>query len=117
MSVLDQSFTDYVVDLMQVAGPVSARRMFGGHGLFLGGVMIAIVFQRTLYFKVDADTEAVFREQGLQPFCYNRRGAMVALSFFEAPEAVFDDLDAMAQWSGAAYAAARRATTAKKPRR
>ena len=30
------AFVDHVLDLLALTGPVEARRMFGGHGLYVG---------------------------------------------------------------------------------
>ncbi len=44
----EKEFTSYIVDLMQSIGPVSAKRMFGGYGIFLKGVMFAIIVESAL---------------------------------------------------------------------
>ena len=44
----EQDFVDSVISLMQVIGPVSGKRMFGGHGLFLEGLMFALIADHTL---------------------------------------------------------------------
>ena len=35
-------FVEHVLDLLLALGPVKARRMFGGWGFFLEGVMFAL---------------------------------------------------------------------------
>jgi len=37
LSKQESEFAVYVVEQMQPIGPVVAKRMFGGHGLFLDG--------------------------------------------------------------------------------
>ena len=39
----EKEFTSYVVDLMQSIGPVNAKAMFGGYGIFLEGLMFGLV--------------------------------------------------------------------------
>ncbi|MCO8165941.1 TfoX/Sxy family protein [Pseudomonas sp. 21LCFQ010] len=34
----------YIEDIFALFGPVSLRRMFGGHGIFRDGVMFGLVF-------------------------------------------------------------------------
>ena len=114
---LEQEFIDYVLDIMQVVGPVSARRMFGGYGLFLDGLMIALIIRRVLYLKADAFSESDFVSEGLAAFEYHKQGKPYTLSYYEAPEAVFDDLDAMRNWGGKAYSAALRAAAKKADKR
>ncbi|WP_111496368.1 MULTISPECIES: TfoX/Sxy family protein [Marinobacter] len=112
----DAEFTRFVLELMQSVGPVTHRRMFGGAGLFLEGLMIGLIADRALYFKVDSETEAAFVEAGLMPFTYQRAGRDVALSYREAPEEVFDDIDAMRDWGGRAWSAAIRSAARKRRR-
>ena len=84
--------------------------MFGGAGVFIDGLMLALISDDRLYFKVDDALRPRFEAAGLQPFVYQRKtGKPVAMSFWQAPEAVFDDPDALRDWSSAALAAARRA--------
>ena len=47
--------------------------------------------------------------RGLAPFQYARRGKNVNLSYYTAPEEIFDDPDLATQWARLAYGAALRA--------
>ena len=42
-SDVDKEFVSYVVELMQSIGPVRAKGMFGGHGIFLEELMFGLV--------------------------------------------------------------------------
>ena len=100
----EKEFVRYVVELMQSLGPVRSKRMFGGHGIFLEGLMFALVISSTLYLKVDDETLA-----GLGPFSYSKQGKEFSLSYFEAPEETMEDEDEMHAWAGKAYSVALRA--------
>ena len=67
-------FTSYVVELMQSIGFVRPKSMFGGHGIFLEGLMLALVADGVLYLKVDKDTEDEFKARGLEAFTYIKKG-------------------------------------------
>ncbi len=67
MSAAD-SFVERIVASLLPLGPVHARRMFGGWGMFHEGTMFAIVASGRLYLKVDGETEARFTAAGLAPF-------------------------------------------------
>lgn len=101
-------FVAYLVDLMQSVGPVRARRMFGGHGIFLDGLMFALVADATLYLKVDPESVASFQSRGLEPFRYRKKGKTLSMSYYQAPEEVLEDAGAMNAWANLAYAAALR---------
>lgn len=105
---MNSEFEAFVQDQMQGVGPVYAKRMFGGAGLFLNDLMIALIAGNSLYLKVDGQTRSLFECQGLQPFIFERKGKPVAMSYFEAPEEVLEDADAMNRWVSEAYAAALR---------
>jgi len=108
-----QQFCDHAVEMLQGIGPVSARRMFGGHGLFLNGLMFALIADGELYFKVDAQSREAFQELGLEPFVYHKQGKPMALSYFQAPEACLDSSEEMITWGNLAFAAALRASSGK----
>jgi DNA transformation protein len=56
-------FIPFVQELLESWGTVSARRMFGGHGLYHEGLMFAIVMDNRLYLKVDALNRPDFEAQ------------------------------------------------------
>jgi DNA transformation protein and related proteins len=112
----DSAFVSYVVESLQPLGPVRARRMFGGHGIYLDGVMFALIASDQLYLKVDDGNRAAYEAAGLAPFTYSGKGAPVRMSYHEAPGEGFDDPEVLCAWAREAYAAALRVRAAK-PRR
>ena len=102
---------EHIVDLLRRWGPVGVKRMFGGVGLYRGGVMFGLVSDEQVYFKVDEGNAAEYERRGLEPFRYERSGKTVALSYRTVPEEVFDDAEALYAWARAAWEAALRAQT------
>ena len=102
-------FVDFLPEAFAEFGPVTLRRMFGGHGVFHDGLMIGLVADNTLYLKVDAQTIPQFAERGLGPFEYGKAGKRMAMSYYQAPEETLEDPEEMRRWAGLAFAAARRA--------
>lgn len=113
----DSAFIDYLMDQLQWLGPVTGRRMFGGYGVFLEGLMFGVVFGNTLYLKVDKDSQADFEALGLPPFTYPRGNKEIALSYYQTPDEAMDDSEMLLTWANRAYAAAIRcaAEKSKKP--
>jgi DNA transformation protein len=71
--------------------------------------MLGMVLDNTLYFRVDDDNRALFKEaESLPPLNYEKRGGTIDLSFWRAPERLFDEPDELASWARAALAAAQR---------
>ncbi|MEQ8407252.1 MAG: TfoX/Sxy family protein [Gammaproteobacteria bacterium] len=114
VSQQDSEFVAYVVDLLQSVGPVSSRRMFGGHGIFLEGLMFGLIAGQELYLKVDGQSREEFTALGLQPFTYLRQGKTMQLNYYQAPEEALELPATMAEWGNKAYATAVRAAAAKR---
>lgn len=104
-----QEFASYVVDMLQTMGPVYSKKMFGGHGIFLEGLMFALIADNELFLKTDAESEGDFRGRGLQPFTYNKKGKLIKMSYYQAPEEAMEDSDIMNEWGNKGYTAALRA--------
>ena len=110
----EKEFVTYLLDIMQCIGPASARRMFGGHGIFLNGLMFALVADSTLYLKADKETENDFKERDLEAFTYYKKDKPYRLSYFRAPEEILENNDDMYVWANKAYQVALRSNTRKR---
>lgn len=108
----DNDFVDYVLELLGPLGPVQARRMFGGWGIYLHEQMFALVSDGRLYFKTDRVNRAEFTGRGLAPFRYRRAGRTVTFSYYEAPAEALDDGEALLPWAQLGLEAALRAAGA-----
>ncbi len=112
------AFDEFIREQLAVVGPVRVRRMFGGAGVFLDGVMFALVADEVLYLKADETTRQSFEAAGLKPFTYQAKGGKRAvMSYWQAPEAVFDDPDEMRAWASQAVAVAMAAAAKKPPKK
>ena len=109
-----------VLGLLLALGPVHARRMFGGYGLFLDGTMFALIDRNRLYIKADNQTKEEFAAAGAEPFTYRRQGKQIALSYWVAPDGSLASPDTLLPWARLGVEAAARGRAAKarkKPRR
>ncbi|QDF97685.1 transcriptional regulator [Azoarcus sp. DD4] len=102
-------YVAYLEEVFERFGAVSARRMFGGYGIYHDGLMFGLVVDDTLYLKADAQSVGEFEAQGLLPFEYVRSGKPIRLSYYRAPDDILDDRDLAAIWAQRALAAALRA--------
>ena len=110
----EKEFVSYVVELMQSIGPVRAKAMFGGHGIFLEELMFGLVTDSVLFLKVDKENESHFKARGLEAFTYMKKGKEYKMSYYQAPEEVLDDVEEMNYWANLAYSAALRAASKKR---
>ena len=106
-------FIPFVQELLEDWASVSARRMFGGHGLYHEGLMFAIVMDNRLYLKADELNRPEFEALGLTPFTFPMKGRPVALSYWSAPDAIFDEPTEAVRWARSAWDAALRGHVAK----
>lgn len=93
------SFREYVLDQLGELG-VTARAMFGGHGLYRGPEFFGILHQGRLYFRTDTASRAAYTERGMRPFRPNVRQTLA--SYYEVPAEVLDDAETLAAWARAA---------------
>ena len=107
-------FSDFILETLRAWRPVSARRMFGGHGVYHAGVMFALVADGQLYLKVDDESRRDFVAAGLGPFVYEAKGRRVALSYYRAPDAMLDEPEVAREWAERGWQAALRAHLIKK---
>ena len=113
MVSIRNEFVDYVLELMANWAAVSARKMFGGYGLYREGLMFALIAEDELFFKADADNVAQFEQVGCHPFVYTSQTRTVQMSYWSAPAASLDLPAEMGEWCRSAYGAALRAQAAK----
>ena len=101
--------SDRLIDRLSPLGEVTARPLFGGHGIYNGATMFAIVVDDSLYFKADDLTRPAFAARGLKPFAYTARGRTMTMQYYEAPPEVFEEPEAMRSWAQQALQVALRA--------
>jgi DNA transformation protein and related proteins len=107
--VASDGFAEFLREQLAPLGRVTMRRMFGKTGVFCNGLMFGMVTNDTLYFRVDDDNRAVFKEaESAPPLNYEKKGRTIDLSFWRAPERLLDEPDELVTWARAALAAARR---------
>ena len=84
-------FAAFVEDVFREFGEVHCRKMFGGYGVFYQGTMFALIAEDTLYLKTDKASAEYYRTRDLPQFQYTREGKPYKMSYFQAPEEIFDD--------------------------
>ncbi len=103
------SFADFLREQLAPLGRVAMRRMFGKTGVFCDGLMLGMVRDDALYFRIDDDNRALMAEaESAPPLDYAKQGRSIDLAFWRAPERLFDEPDEFLTWARAALGAARR---------
>ena len=113
----------FACDLFSGMGPVSARRMFGGAGLYAGTVMFGLVDDGRIYLKTDEALKRELTAAGAVPWIYAERaeprsGVAQESSYWSLPESAIDDPNEATAWGrrALAVAEARKAASPKRAR-
>jgi DNA transformation protein and related proteins len=110
------ALVDHCTELLAPLGTVRARRMFGGHGLYVDELFVAIIAFDRLYLKAGAATRGQFEAAGCAPFVYSKATQAVSLGYWSAPAEAMESPALMAPWARLALQAALAARAAVKPR-
>ena len=88
-----------IVDDLAVLGDVTAKKMFGGYGIFGDGVMFAIV---------DSAGDVFFRTDDVTRSSYEEAGGMRhdRMPYNQVPDIVTSDDETMASWAREALSVA-----------
>jgi DNA transformation protein len=87
---------DWYADLLTRLGaarPVTAKKMFGGAGLYLDGVMFGIADDDRLYFKVDDQTKVRYESEGMGGWIPHG-----AQSYREVPSRLLSEPEELGEW-------------------
>ena len=108
---ISDDFLDYVSDQLAGLSGVSMRKMFGGAGLYLEGLMFGLVSPDSkLYLKVDDSNRSDYEDRGMGPFVptfKNPTTRTMVMPYYEVPAEVLEDKEELERWAGRALAVAR----------
>ncbi|HVK32340.1 MAG TPA: TfoX/Sxy family protein [Burkholderiaceae bacterium] len=110
---MGHALVDHCLELLAPLGAVRARRMFGGHGLYVDDLFIALLAYERLYLKADEATRERFAAAGCEPFVYDGKGKAVTLGYWTVPAEAMESPQLMQPWARLAIEAALRARAAK----
>lgn len=108
------SYKAFAVEQLSAVAPVTTRAMFGGVGIYSGGLFFALVDDDRLYFKVDGATRPRFVAAGMGAFDPFKDGKPMN-GYYEVPGEVLEDEERLPAWMREAMAVAARAPK-RKPR-
>ena len=118
---VNRDFADYCCELLASVGPCKARRMFGGWGISVDGMSVALIADlgagEKLWLKADEETRAQWVAAGCARFIYTstKNGVTrdLGMNYYSAPEEAMDSPDAMRPWARLALDCALQAKLAK----
>ena len=93
-----KEFVQKMLDDLTPLGDITARPMFGGHGVFLDGRMFALIAKDVIFFKADDENRGEFEAAGMMPY-----GKM---PYYQTPPTAMDDPRRLEKFGSGAVAAA-----------
>ena len=94
---MDKPILKNSLRLLDHLGNVRSRSMFGGFGIFAGEAMFALVVNNKLHLRANTKTEEEFKQAGLKPYIYKKRGFPVITKHYaildqwwEEPEKIIE---------------------------
>ena len=121
---ISKDFADYCCELLSGVGSPVAKRMFGGWGISVDGVTVAVIADlgklgrsnQKLYLKVDDMTKAQFEAVGGKRFeMASKDGKTMGMNYYTTPDETMESPDAMLTWARLALNAALDAKAKAKP--
>jgi DNA transformation protein len=115
-------FHEFVRELLAGLGPVAIKRMFGGAGVYLDGVMFGLIAEEALHLKVDDALKRDLGAEGSGPFIWlpangPKAGQAVEMGYWRLPESALDDPDEAVRWARRALDVARASASGKRRRK
>jgi DNA transformation protein len=115
---VSSEYLQYVLEQLSGLGAVTARRMFGGVGLYRDLRFFGIITSDTLYFKVDDSNRQDYVALGMGAFRPYPDKPHLSMSYFEVPADTLEDPDQCAAWArkSVALASTKPQAARKKPK-
>jgi len=108
---VSKGYRSWIQEQLGQVRPVEGRSMFGGLGLYSGGLFFALADDDRLYFKVDDATRPRYQEAGMGAFDPFKDGRTME-GYYEVPGEVLEDPEQLTPWMEAALGVAARAKKA-----
>lgn len=105
MAVSD-NYVQYVLEQLAPLGGVTARKMFGGTGLYCEDLFFGLIDDDTLFFKVNDMNRPDYEARNMPQFRPFRDRPDVSLTYYAVPADVLEDPTVLAVWAQKSIAAA-----------
>jgi DNA transformation protein and related proteins len=113
----NRQFAEYCCDLLSSVGHCFPKRMFGGWGISVEGLTLAIIADlgsgEKLWLKADEASRGRFEAAGCERFTFQMKDRLASMGYYTAPEEAMDSQEAMRPWAQLALECALRARAAK----
>jgi DNA transformation protein len=92
-------YLEYVLEQLGGLRGLASRRMFGGAGLYQEEQFFALVFDDTLYFKVNDTNRGDYEARGMNRFRPYKDKPHLSFTYYEVPAEVLEDREELVAWA------------------
>jgi len=103
---VSSDYLAYVLEQLAGLAGLSARRMFGGVGLYCEELFFGLIDNDTLYLRVNDDNRADYTARGMSAFRPYADRPELSMSYYEAPADVLEDPAQLVSWARRSVAVA-----------
>ena len=96
----------YVIEQLAGLGNVSTRRMFGGVGLYRGGLFFGLIDDDTLFFKTDESNYAQYQARRMPRFMPPPNRPLGPTGYHQVPAEIMEDDELLVAWARQSVAVA-----------
>ena len=89
---------EYVLSLLTPHGPITARAMFGGYGIYYDKTIFATLVGEKLYFRVDEKNVKDYELYASEPFVVDGRKGPAIMPYLTLPDVVLHDAKQLPLW-------------------
>ena len=111
---VSSDYLAYVLEQLAGLAGLSARRMFGGVGLYCEELFFGLIDNDTQYLRVNDDNRADYTARGMSQFRPYADRPELSMSYYEAPADVLEDPAQLVSWARRSVAVAMAAAAAGK---
>lgn len=105
----DPGFVQFILDQLGDELHATTRAMFGGNGLYHGGVFFGLIDDDRLFFFTDEAGRGAFEERGMRPF--EPWPGHTMATYWQVPDEVVEEAPLLREWARRAIDARRRKPT------
>ena len=96
---VDQGYLDYIMEKFSEPEDIGVKKMFGGAGIFYNGKMFALVYDDTLFFKVDDTNRKEYIDKGAGPFKPPFMKKKMSMPYYEVPVDILEANERFNEWA------------------
>lgn len=89
---------EYLLNKFKLYGPITARAMFGGYGIYYDKVIFASLVNGKLYFRIDETNEKDYEAYDSEPFIFEGGKKPAVMPYLTLPEEILENPKQLPRW-------------------